>query len=121
MKRPQKPDKKRLIGGQSTAKVRFEATIHAGSKARKADWANRLDLDRVPDAKGRIRALITADDCVRLLGQGLEIRLYRAHPVAPLDPALVETDESVRRWLDEQLSGVKDRPMPRPLIEPDPR
>lgn len=109
------------MDGPSSDKVRFEATIHAGPKVRKSNWADRLDLDRVPDARGRIRALITADDCVRLLGQGLEIRLYRAHPVAPLDPALVETDESVRRWLDEQLSGVKDRPMPRPLMEPDPR
>jgi hypothetical protein len=86
--------------------VRFEATIHAGRKARSPDWIDRLDVDRVPDPKGRIRALLTADDCVRLLDQGFEIRLHHAHPVRPLDPSLIQTDESVRRWLDERLQGI---------------
>ena len=89
--------------------VRFEATIHAGRKARSADWMNYLDIDRVPDPKNKVRALLTADDCVRLLEQGFEIRLHHAHPVRPLDPALIETDESLRRWLDEGLRGI-DRP-----------
>jgi hypothetical protein len=94
-----------------TCKVRFEATIHAGRKARHADWMNYLDVDRVPDPKNQVRALLTADDCVRLLEQGFEIRLHHAHPVRPLDPALIETDESVRRWLDEGLRGI-GRPTP---------
>jgi hypothetical protein len=105
------------IDTKSTANVRFEATIHAGRNARKANWADHLDIDRIPDAKGQVRALVTADDCVRLLDQGLEIRLYRAHPIEPLNPALIETDESVRRWLDEQVSGIKDRSMPKPFVE----
>ena len=87
-------------------KVRFEATIHAGRKARIADWMNHLDIDLVPDPKNKVRALLTADDCVRLLEQGFEIRLHHAHPVRPLDPALIETDESVRRWIDEGLRGI---------------
>jgi hypothetical protein len=90
-------------------KVRFEATIHAGRKARTVELMNHLDIDRVPDPKGRIRALLTADECVRLLDQGFEIRLYHAHPVRPLDPSLIATDESVRLWLDEELRGI-DRP-----------
>lgn len=90
-------------------RVRFEATIHAGRKARSADWMNYLDIDLVPDPKNKVRALLTADDCVRLLDQGFEIRLHHALPVRPLDPALIETDESVRRWLDEGLRGI-DRP-----------
>lgn len=90
-------------------KVRFEATIHTGRKARSADWMNYLDIDRVPDPKNKVRALLTADDCVRLLEQGIEIRLHHAHPVRPLDPALIETDESVSRWLDAGLRGI-DRP-----------
>ena len=89
--------------------VRFEATIHGGRKAKSADWMNYLDIDRVPDPKNKVRALLTADDCVRLLEQGFEIRLHHAHPVRPLDPALIETDESLRRWLDEGLRGI-DRP-----------
>ena len=90
----------------SARPVRFEATIHAGRKVKSADWIDRLDVDRVPDPKGRIRALLTAEDCVRLLDQGFEIRLQHAHPVRPLDPALIETDESVRRWLDERVQGL---------------
>lgn len=88
-------------------KVRFEATIHAGTKARSADWLNYLDIDRIPDPKGEIRALLTVDDCVRLLDQGFEIRLHHAHPVRPFDPALIETNEAVERWLDEELRGVE--------------
>src|SRR5215208_3752194 len=91
-------------------KMRFEATIYPGRRARTKDWADQLDIDRVPDAKGRVRALITIEDCVRLLDQGLEVRLYRAHPYGPLDPALVETDESFRRWLDERVTSLKASP-----------
>ncbi len=90
-------------------KVRFEATIHAGRKARSDDWMDHLGIDRVPDPKNKIRALLSADDCVRLLEQGFEIRLHHAHHVRPLDPGLIETNESVRRWLDEGLRGI-DRP-----------
>ncbi len=86
--------------------VRFEATIHAGRKARSANWIDELNVDRVPDSKGLIRALLTPDDCVRLLDQGLEVRLHHAHPIRPLDPRLIETDESVRRWLDNRLRGI---------------
>lgn len=86
--------------------VYFEATIHAGRKTRNADWVNHLDIDRIPDPKGRVRALLTADDCVRLLEQGLEVRLHHAHPVRPLDPALIETNDSVRRWLADELRGI---------------
>jgi hypothetical protein len=92
---------------QQVPKVRFEATIHPGRKARSADWMNRLEIDRVPDPKGQVRALLTAEDCVRLLDEGFEIRLHHAHPVRPLDPASIETDESVRRWLDEELKGLE--------------
>jgi hypothetical protein len=99
-------------------KVRFEATIYPGRRSRTKGWADQLDIDRVPDAKGRVRALITIEDCVRLLDQGLEVRLYRAHRYEPLDPALVETDESFRRWLDERLGGLKGNRGPKPFLKP---
>lgn len=85
---------------EAAPKVRFEATIHAGSKA-SANRIDLLDLDRVPGPRGQVRALVTADECVQLLDQGFEVRLHHAHPVRPLDPALIETDESVRRRLEE--------------------
>lgn len=86
--------------------VLFEATIYPHSKQVNVDLISRLDIDRVPDPKGLIRALLTADDCVRLVNLGFEVRLHHAHPIRPLAPSLIETDESVRRWLNEKLRGL---------------
>ena len=98
--------------------TRFDATIHAAKGSGLPARLDELDLDRVPDQGGRIRALLTADDCVRLLDLGFEVRLHRAHPVRPLDPRLIETDESVRRWLDERLEGI-ERAGPDAASEPE--
>lgn len=119
MKRSKKGDAQER-GNQNSAllKMRFEATIYPGRKAKTKDWADDLAVDRVPDTKGRVRALITVEDLVRLLGQGLEVRLYRAHAYEPLDPALIVTDKSFKRWLDEQVSTLKANPGPKPFLEP---
>jgi hypothetical protein len=71
-----------------------------------ADLLSRLDIDRLPNSKGEIEALLTVDDCVRLLDLGLEIRLRFVCPMRPLDPALVQTDEADKRWLAEELRGI---------------
>jgi len=63
--------------------VRFSATIHTRRKA-ESQLDGKLDIDRVPDPKGLVRALVTAADCVRLLNQGLEVHLHQAYPVQPL-------------------------------------
>ena len=99
-------------------KMRFEATIYPGPKAKTKDWADCLNVDRVPDSNGRVRALITVEDLVRLLDQGLEVRLYRAHPYESLDPSLIVTDKSFKHWLDEQVRTLKANPGPKPFIEP---
>ena len=103
---------------QQELEVTFEATIYPGRKAKTKQWADDLDVDRVPDVKGRVRALITVEDCVRLLDRGLEIRLYRSHPHEPLDRALIVTDKSFRQWLDKQVSTLKTNPGPKPFVEP---
>jgi hypothetical protein len=87
--------------------VRFQATIHAGREALTDDLLTRLAIDRLPDTRGTIRALLTADDCVRVLEHGLELHLTYAHPIQPLDPSLIETDESFRRWIDAELTKIK--------------
>ncbi len=87
-------------------RVRFEATIHPGRKARDPDWMDHLSVDLVPDPKGRVRALLSSDDLQRLLREGFEIRLQHAHPVRPLKPELIETDDSAQRWLEDQLRNV---------------
>jgi hypothetical protein len=66
-----------------------------------------LDLDRVPDRYGRFRALVTAEDCARILNLGYEVRLRRHHPSGPLDPKLIATDESVKRWIEERLGSIR--------------
>jgi hypothetical protein len=99
----------------ATPKVRFEATIHSGRKTN-AGMIDQLDIDRVPGPKGQLRALVTADECVELLDLGFEVRLHQAHPVVPLDRALIATDASVRRWLNEKLGSIT-----RPAIEKKPK
>jgi len=86
--------------------VRFSATIHAPEQA-DPNWVERLEVDRVPDPTGLIRALVTAADCVRLVNQGFEVRLYQAYPVQPLNPALIETEDSFKSWLDQKLQPFK--------------
>ena len=86
--------------------VRFSATIHAPAQAA-PDWVDRLDIDRIPDPAGLIRALVTHADCVRLVNQGFEVRLYEAYPVQPLNPALIESQESFKSWLDQKLQPFK--------------
>lgn len=99
-------------------KMRFDAAIFPGKKANTENWADDLSVDRVPDAEGRIRALITVDDLVRLLDQGLEVHLFRAYPSEPLDPALIVSDESFKSWLEEKINALKAKPDPKPFIEP---
>lgn len=118
MKRSKKADtKKRGERNAALLKMRFEATIYPGRKAETKDWADDLDVDRVPDSKGEVRALITVEDLVRLLEQGLEVRLFRAHASEPLDRALIVTDTSFKRWLDEKVNTLKAQPGPKPFIE----
>lgn len=119
MNRSKKADaEERQDRNAALLKMRFAATIHPGRKAKTKDWADELGVDRVPDTEGRVRALITVEDLVRLLDQGLEVRLYRAHADEPLDPALIVTDSSFKRWLDEQVSTLKAKPGPKPFLEP---
>ena len=87
-------------------KVRFSATIHAPASA-SPNWMDQVQVDRVPDPQGQVRALLTEADLVRLLDQGYEIRLYQAYPVQPLDPKLIESEDSFQRWLDQQIRKIK--------------
>jgi len=82
--------------------VRFSATIHVRDVT-DPNWFERLAIDRVPDPTGAIRALVTPADCVRLVNEGFEVRLDAAYPVQPLNPALIETKESVQSWIDEKI------------------
>lgn len=86
--------------------VRFEATLGAAPRASAVTAAAALDLDRLPDAEGKVRVLITADDARRLLEQGFEVHLKAAVPVRPLDKGMVMSDAQAERWLEEQVKGL---------------
>ena len=90
--------------------VRFEATVHARpgvvvAAAAVEERVSELDLDRVPDAAGELRVLLTPDDVARLNAQGLEVRVQQTLPVRPLDPGLVADDAAVRQWFDTTVRG----------------
>lgn len=92
------------------AAVRFEATVHrrpgvVAATAAVEQRAAELDLDRVPDAAGELRVLLTPDDMARLTAQGFEVRVQQTLPVRPLDPGLVADDAAVRAWFDTTVRG----------------
>jgi hypothetical protein len=86
--------------------VRFEATLGPTPHDEAVLAAAELDLDRLPDADGRVKLLLTADDARRLLEQGYEVHLTAAIPVAPLDQKLIMTDKQARRWLEQQVKRI---------------
>ena len=86
--------------------VRFEATLGPAPHRKAVLAAAELDLDRLPDANGKVKLLLTADDARRLLEQGYEVHLTAAIPVAPLDQKRVMTDDQAQRWLEQQVKGV---------------
>ncbi len=88
------------------APVRFEATLGSASRAKAVAAAATLDLDRLPDAKGQIRLLLSPDDARRLLEQGFEVHLMAAVPVAPLAKERVMSDTRAKAWLEEQVKGL---------------
>ncbi|RJF93167.1 hypothetical protein D3876_02040 [Sphingomonas cavernae] len=92
--------------------MRFEATVHAKDMETARDAVARLDIDRMPDAEGAVRVLVTADELARLLGEGCEVRLTHAHPVQPIDPSLIMDDKSAESWLETQTKGITRQEKP---------
>jgi hypothetical protein len=101
------PGRRRRGPKRQPGSPRFDATIHPGPGAKDLGPLDDVALDRMPDRYGRVRALVTSEECARLLDLGYEIRLHRHHPIKPLDPRLIATDESVQTWLDEILEAVR--------------
>jgi hypothetical protein len=93
--------KRRRVPEREPGPARFDATIHPGRGTKDLRLLDDMQLDRMPDRYGRIRALVTAEDCARLLDLGYQVRLHRHHPIEPVDARLIATDESVQGWLDE--------------------
>jgi hypothetical protein len=97
------------LAGEAPPTVRFSATIHASEQTQREEpnWIEKLDIDRVHDPTDQIRALLTPEDCVRLVNLGFEVRLHNAYPVEPLNPSLIQTDDLVKRWFDAKVQSIK--------------
>lgn len=90
--------------------ARFDATIHAGRGEKDLRRLDDMQLDRLPDRYGRVRVLVTAEECAQLLDLGYQVRLHGHQALEPLDPRLIATDESVQAWLDEIVSAAGESP-----------
>jgi hypothetical protein len=87
--------------------VRLEATVHPGDQRSGLEAVADLDLDRIPDPDAGVRALLAPDEAIALVRRGYEVRLLRAHPISPLDPAHVTNDQDVREWAEQQTRGIE--------------
>ncbi len=90
----------------SPESFRFHATVIVDSRAKGIALVSELGLDRLPDRKGKIQVLITAEEARRLLDGGAQLQLHSAVAVAPLDKSLILTDEEAKQALEKRLKGV---------------
>lgn len=97
---------KKATAGTGDNLLRFEATVHAGPRARTLARVADLDLDRIPDPSGDVRVLVSAEELARLLDDGYEVHVHGALRQAPLDPGLVLDDDAAVRWLEEMVEGI---------------
>jgi hypothetical protein len=44
---------------------------------------------------------------VELVAAGYEVRVFAAHPIGPLDPALVMDDAAAQAWIDERVAKIR--------------
>lgn len=91
----------------SGGRIRFEATLHRGERQAELKEISTLDLDRLPGPPEEVRVLLTIEEAARLVQRGFEVHLLKAHPVRPLDRALVATDDAVEEWLEERVQGIE--------------
>jgi hypothetical protein len=85
--------------------VRLEVTLGRTPIKQALEAIAERGLDRLPSPKGEVRLLVTHEEADRLLRQGVEIHLKAVHPVRPLDPKLVLTDEQAQNELARRLKG----------------
>lgn len=97
---------KQATAGSAGHPLRFEATVHSGPRVRTLARVADLDLDRVPDPRGDVRVLVSAEELAGLLEEGYEVHLYGTVRAAPLDPDLVLDDDEAVRWLEEMVEGI---------------
>ena len=86
---------------------RYSAMIPAGNKAKALRLIEELGLDRLPDARGRIRLLLFPDDLRQLVERDQSVLLQAVVRVKPIDRKLVYTDEEFNKVIKKRLLGGK--------------
>jgi hypothetical protein len=86
---------------------RFEAIVLREAIGEARQIVADLDLDRLPDSKGEVRVLLTAEEAARLLECGYELRLLKAYPIGPLDPSRVMDDKAAQSALEQRIRGLR--------------
>jgi hypothetical protein len=46
---------------------------------------------------------------VEVVTAGYEVRVFAAHPIGPLDPALVMDDAAAQAWIGERVAKIRGR------------
>lgn len=85
--------------------TRFEATISPGDRQFSMADVRGVDVDWMPGPREEGRAMVTAAQAAALVERGFRVHLLRAHPVQPLDPALVMDRDRARAQLEDRLRG----------------
>jgi len=86
---------------------RYSALIPAGDEARALRLIEELGLDRLPDARGKIRLLLLPDDLRRLVERDQSVLLQGVVRVTPIDRKLVYTDKAFDKMIKARLRGGK--------------
>lgn len=94
-------------GRSGNPAMRFEVTIHPSKRIETLDAVHELDIDRVPDPEGGVRALVTMEEAASLAERGYEVRLLQPLPAKPLDQSLVADDADVTAWLERRVEGIE--------------
>lgn len=86
--------------------MRFDATIGGPERMTTVETVASMDLDRLPDLDGQVRALLTLDEIGALVESGHEVHIRAAVPIAPLDQSSILDDRAAQAWLEERVAGI---------------
>ncbi len=89
--------------------MRLEVTVHPGAEQKSLDAVYDLDLDRIPDAKGELRILVTEEQLEELVARGYEVRQLKSYPVQSLDKSLIMDDETAVGAVEQQLKSLRQK------------
>jgi hypothetical protein len=91
---------------------RFAATIHPGLGRKDLAELDSVPMDRLPNARGRVAAILSTDEIIRLLDRGYEVRLSRHLRIQPLSQDLAVSDAEFRRSLEERFRDLRKQTSP---------